>query len=177
MAKPGLQVISHIKITHFVYVTIALFLLSVVSTQTVYGKLRVQAPTSLWSPNPTHIESVIALPGLGIQLEFQKAHVLPSVLYRLLGRQNGIKLLGLPSKTTTFIPLSSVRPSGGSGADCVFLHEGLQRWSVRFYLGVLYSAGGTKTSRIGEDSQKTMRDTWKVHVLFPVSSLLRKLRK
>jgi hypothetical protein len=60
-----------------------------------------------------------------------------------------------------FIPLSSLRPRTGGGADTVFVHEGLQRWGVRYYLGVLWDSGSGREQ--GSD------DTWKVQVGFPVS--------
>jgi hypothetical protein len=114
------------------------------------------------------IESVVALPGIGIQLESQTGYVLPPWPLTLFsGRQ--MKPFGLATKTTAFIPLSSVRPSGGTGAESVFIHEALQRWNIRFYLGVMYSAAEPSDSLLSTGD--TGRDTWRIQVLFPVRTL------
>lgn len=46
----------------------------------------------------------------------------------------------------------------------MFVHEGLQRWGVRYYLGVLWDSGSEREH--GEE------DTWRVQVGFPVSLAL-----
>lgn len=168
-----LQVISHFRFTHVACLTFSVLLLMISSRRTIHGTLlpRNPLPSPLTLPR-CNSESVIALPGIGIQLDSQKAYVLPLWTFRLLCRNPGRRTLFPSSRTTFFIPLSTVRPLGGSGADSVFLHEGLQRWSVRYYLGVLYSVGEPKASSHGMDGHGAVQDTWKVQVTFPVSLLL-----
>lgn len=154
-----------------------MLLISAVSRKTIYGKspprnLRAEQRLTIHLPD---IESVIALPGIGIQLESQTGYFLPHWPLSLFSAPHDRKTFGLATTTTiAFVPLSSVRPSGGSGADSVFLHEGLQRWSIRFYLGVLYSAG-ERSSRL-LSAGDVVQDTWRVQVLFPVSTVWRERR-
>lgn len=128
----------------------------------------------------SRVESVTALPGIGIQLETRKGYLLPawSSVYPPAGfTRASHRILGL-SSTTSFIPLSSVRPTSGTGADSVFLHEALYRWSVRFYLGVLYCAGRSQVGIARSDGQQgSLSDTWQVQVLFPVSTVSRAERR
>ena len=104
-------------------------------------------------------ESITALPSLGIQFTTQRAYTLPGYHHALIV---------YPSSTTTiFIPLPSFRPRGGTGADAVFVHEGLQRWGIRYYLGLLWDA---QWRAGGHDVEKReTADSWQVQVGFPVS--------
>jgi hypothetical protein len=80
----------------------------------------------------------------------------------------------LCTTTTTFIPLSTLRPvsSINGAADSVIIHEGLQRWSVRFYLAIMHSVRfgtGIPSDLVVGGDQIKRSEEWKVQVVFPVS--------
>ncbi|KAJ9126612.1 hypothetical protein QFC24_001641 [Naganishia onofrii] len=80
------------------------------------------------------------------------------------------------STTTTFIPLSTLRPvlSTNGAADSIIIHEGLQRWSVKFYLAIMHCVeSGSLAGRVSDSSRIVASEKmkrggeWKVQVAFP----------
>jgi hypothetical protein len=110
-------------------------------------------------------ESVLALPGLGIQLTCSHGFIPPSIIRSLHP--------GIPGHVgvhvqTTFIPVSAMRD-----ASAVILHEGIRRWSIVYYLGVIatkevQSVRGAEEQRSGD--VKHRRLVKEVHLVFPVSA-------
>lgn len=96
------------------------------------------------------------LPGLGVQV---------SAVSRRFFRQR---------RRTRFVPARAVQ--------AVVIHEGLSKWNVHYYLGVVTSGRGESSAREGgseraaEDSGKQAEDG-RVVVAFEVSSIHRDLRK
>jgi hypothetical protein len=68
-------------------------------------------------------ESVLAIPGTGVQLETTKSLALPFLAGRRLAY----------SISKTFIPVNDI--------SAVAVNEGLRRWSVRYFLAVIERDG------------------------------------
>ncbi len=105
-------------------------------------------------------ESILALPNLGIQLS-STTHLAPPVRLHFV-----VPL----TRSTRFIPLSAL-----CGTSSVFLHEGVRRWSVEYYLGVLGRTGrgagaGESMAAAAAAAALAPRDERlnEVHMVFPV---------
>lgn len=156
------QILLSIQRRDILWTFLAIMIVSKVSRRTTYGKYD-NSMTHLHTAQPQFrsTESITALPGLGIQFTTQKAYTFPGY--------HRTHIICASSTRTTFIPLSSVRPRSGTGADSVFVHEALQRWGFRYYLGVLWNP----ERRVGGDREerRVTADSWRVQVGFPVSRL------
>ncbi|KAJ9106206.1 hypothetical protein QFC21_001350 [Naganishia friedmannii] len=141
--------------------------------------------------------SVIAMPGIGIQLETKKGHRLPPwprprfpFIKPKTSTSTPTPLINDPivhlgdalacpswlfTTTTTFIPLSTLRPasSKNGAADSIIIHEGLQRWSIKFYLAIMYCVkAGSGSGKLSDassviDDATKRGEEWKVQVMFP----------
>jgi hypothetical protein len=119
-------------------------------------------------PERSRSESVLALPGLGVQLTSSHGLIPPSIIRSLHPRIPGH--VGITVQTT-FIPVSAMR-----GASAVILHEGIRRWSIVYYLGVIattevqsvQSVRGADEQRCGDVKHRRLLK--EVHLVFPVSA-------
>lgn len=104
--------------------------------------------------SPFSLESAVAFPNLGIQLESTTAIIIPFPF--------SLRLVVPLGTSKRFIPLFSIRSSSG-----IFLNEAFHRWSVVYYLGVL-SRGGMYECAGGNGVEGL-----EVHVVFPVSTVVK----
>jgi len=120
-----------------------------------FSLIRAIPPSTADLSLDTTLESAVAYPTLGIQLESTVAFTIP-VPFLYTARPFIIPL----GTTKRFIPISTLKSSSG-----VILNETFRRWSVVYYLGLM-SHSGLREAVGGERVEGL-----EVHVVFPVSSL------